>query len=161
MILCAACLLFAAAASAAQTPRLALWITETIDPTEGGRCVQLQTTEAAISTAPTLTDNDIVLWDEKTYEWFVDPAKFDVSAMYGWLHHCYALALDGVVVSRGIMRSRFDAALSAMPALHLRRRTTPQAEHLTLRQVDRHDGRERWSQSDVDIGHILREAIRR
>lgn len=113
------CLLLAPAAASAQTPRLVLSITESIGATNGSQCVA----EDLPSTAPggmTLTENDVTAWSRADGRWTLDPARFSESgAGNGMSDHCFVLALDGKIVSRGLALWVYSARLTGYPTLNI------------------------------------------
>ena len=121
------CFLLAPAAAPAQTPRLVLSITESIGATNGSQCV-----EDLPSTTPvgmTLTENDVTAWSRDDGRWTLDPARFSESgAGNGISDHCFVLALDGRIVSRGLALWSYSARLTGYPTLNV----IPKGGALTL-----------------------------
>lgn len=116
-----ASLAFCAAAAAADIPRLALWITAPIGTSNG---VQCHLPEASANTQnlpeiqPTLTDHDITEWNPDNARWILNPALFTLQDIVQKLQdHCFVLAIDGKVISSGVVLSSHSARLTGFPTL--------------------------------------------
>jgi len=125
-ILFLAGLAFAATAAAADTSRLAVWITEPIGTTSGIQC-DLEASPGSVgrllemplpAMPPTLTERDVSAWDGTTARWTLDAERFTGSESAQKLQdHCFLLAIDGKLVGSGIALSEYSARLTGFPTL--------------------------------------------
>jgi hypothetical protein len=119
-------LAFSASAAAADTARLALWITAPVGATNGiacdlesspGSAGRLQATPLP-ATPPTLTEHDVSAWDSATARWTLDPKRFAGTESAQRLQdHCFLLAIDGKLIGSGIVLSEHSARLTGFPTL--------------------------------------------
>ena len=100
-------------------PRLALWITDPIGATPGDHC-QLPPDTPTPAAAPTLTEQDVSRWQHENGRWHLDPARFgSVAAAHALQDHCFVLAIDGKMLSSGVVLSSYSARLTGMNTLNV------------------------------------------
>lgn len=119
-------LVFAASAASADAARLAVWITDPVGTTSGIQC-DLEASPASAGTLeatplpgtpPTLTERDVVAWNKSNGRWTLDTARFAGSESAQRLQdHCFLLAIDGKLLSSGIVLSEYSARLTGFPTL--------------------------------------------
>ncbi|KIF81697.1 hypothetical protein [Noviherbaspirillum autotrophicum] len=119
-------LAFAASAAAADSARLALWITDPVGTTSGIQC-DLEASPASAgrlqamplpTTPPTLTERDVIAWNRSNGRWTLDSARFiGIESAQRLQDHCFLLAIDGKPVSSGIVLSEYSARLTGFPTL--------------------------------------------
>lgn len=119
-------LVLAASAAAADTARLAVWITDPVGTTSGIQC-DLEASPASagalratplLDTPPTLTERDVIAWNKSNGRWMLDPARFaGIESAQRLQDHCFLLAIDGKLVSSGIVLSEYSARLTGFPTL--------------------------------------------
>lgn len=102
--ICLAILAFLCCAVHAESPRLSLKISSPIGATNGSHCVDDAPSVPARSNGLDLTEQDVVGWDQKTSTWTLDPERF-AGSEGGWkiADRCYELAIDGKVLSKGLV----------------------------------------------------------
>jgi len=120
-ILFLAILAYAGGAAAADTARLALWVTDPVSATSGIQC-NLQASPAYAgklpTTLPALTERDVVVWNWSNERWTLDPARFvGIESAQHLQTRCIQLAIDGKLVSSGIVLSEHSARLTGFPTL--------------------------------------------
>lgn len=109
-----------AIAAAADAPRLALWITDSIGATNGSKC---RFPNAAVSlrlptTTPTLTEQDVIAWNANQGRWTLAPDRFPVSAAFDKLQdRCFVLAIDDKLAASGVVLASYSARLIDFPAI--------------------------------------------
>ncbi|HJV76372.1 MAG TPA: hypothetical protein VJ654_19275 [Noviherbaspirillum sp.] len=119
-------LVFAASAAAADAARLAVWVTAPVGTTSGIQC-DLEASPASAGrlqatplppTPPTVTERDVIAWNRSTGRWTLDPARFaGIESAQRLQDHCFLLAIDGKLVSSGIVLSEYSARLTGFPTL--------------------------------------------
>lgn len=114
-------LVFAASAAAAETTRLAVWITDPVGATSGIQC-HLEASPASAArlpaTPPTLTERDVIAWSRSDGRWTLDPARFaGIESAQRLRDRCFLLAIDGKLVSSGMVLSEHSARLTGFPTL--------------------------------------------
>lgn len=119
-------LVFAASAAASDATRLAVWVTDPIGTTSGIQC-DLEASPASAgrlqatprpSTQPTVTERDVIAWNRSTGRWTLDPARFaSIESAQRLQDHCFLLAIDGKLVSSGIVLSEYSARLAGFTTL--------------------------------------------
>lgn len=120
MTLFLASLALSATSYASDTPRLALWITESLGTGAGDNCKPWITPKESLglpSTPPTLTERDIVAWDRKSAHWSLDTKRFPEGAAKKLQDHCFVLAIDGKLISNGLVLSESTERLTAFPTI--------------------------------------------
>lgn len=119
-------LVFAASAAAADTPRLAVWITDSVGTTSGIQCdLEASSSSAGAlratplpTTPPALTERDVIAWNRSNGRWTLDPARFaGIASAQRLQDHCFLLAIDGQLISSGIVLSEYSARLTGFPTL--------------------------------------------
>jgi hypothetical protein len=125
-ILFLAGLAFAASAAAADAARLALWIADPIGTSSGIDC-DLEASPASAGrllamplpvAPPTLTELDVIAWNRSNGRWSLDPARFaGIESAQKLQDRCFLLAIDGKLVSSGIVLSEYSARLTGFPTL--------------------------------------------
>lgn len=105
----------------AATPRLALWVTDSIGTVSGDKCILASppTGEDRLPTiAPTLTEQDVIAWSADNASWTLNPASFaSGDARQKLLDHCFVLAVDGRQISSGVILSSYSARLTRYPTI--------------------------------------------
>lgn len=108
-------------ATAADSPRLALWVTETITLSSKIECQSLS--DALINlpiTQPVLTERDVHRWNVTTGQWTLDPTRYNRDTTVPQLQdHCFVLAIDGKRISSGVILSARSARLTELPVLRV------------------------------------------
>lgn len=140
-----------AAASAADPARLGLWITDRIGNTSGNEC-DLSASPASASNLPaippTLTEYDITVWNADKARWTVNPDEFSVGGAAKLQDRCFVLAIDGKLVTSGVVLSSHSARMTGFPtisvyarndALDLQLTSSNHGKHMRLIHVDRLD----------------------
>lgn len=104
----------------AEPVRLSLKITAPIGATNGSHCVEEAPQAASTQSSLTLTEQDVVNWNEKSSTWTLDPKRFSGSKG-GWklADHCYELAIDGKTLSKGLLLWRHSARLTGFDVLDM------------------------------------------
>lgn len=102
----------------AEPPRMSLSITQPIGAAAGDLCVKDTIREPLPVGGLMLTERDVASWEPATGIWVLDPARlsgFD----NGWrlVDHCYELAIDGKVISKGMVLWMHSARLIRFPVL--------------------------------------------
>lgn len=114
-------LAFCTAVCAAEPPRLMLWITDPIGVTNGSQCHQpvIPATPQNLPAAqPTLTEHDVTRWNTGNGRWTLNPDRFARSdAIQKLQDHCFVLAIDGKLISSGVVLSSHSARLTGFPTL--------------------------------------------
>jgi len=110
------------ASSAADAPRLALWIIDSIGVLSSATQCNLQMTPTGApglpATEPTLTENDVTAWDAGKGRWTLNSARFSYTdAAQKLQDRCFVLAIDGKLVSSGVVLSAHSARLTRLPTL--------------------------------------------
>lgn len=105
----------------ADTTRLALWVTDSIGATSGAQCnLQKPSTPSPSlpATEPTLTENDVTAWDAENGRWILNPARYSgVDTAQKLQDRCFVLAIDGKLISSGVVLSSHSARLTRFPTL--------------------------------------------
>lgn len=110
-------LLACSSASAAEVPRLALWITDPIGLKPVEVCAQPLAPGMELPvTAPSLTDRDVTGWNRDSGRWTFSPASL-AGGESRLKDHCFVLAIDGRLVSRGVVLSSHSARLVEFPVI--------------------------------------------
>ena len=146
-ILLACCGLSGPAISAAATPaapaRLQLWVTDSLGMGNGDKCAilgrsGLADAPALPTTRPTVTEKDVVAWKAGNASWTLDPARFaGIEAGLKLQDHCFVLAIDGRMISAGLVLSSHSARLTGFPTLSVSNR----GERLELQLASGNHGR--------------------
>ncbi len=146
-VLLAGLTLSAAIAAAAEpatpvaTPRLALWITDSIGTTDARQCDLMQLPAVAPSlptTPPTLTERDVSAWNPQQGRWNLDPARYvGYAAAQKLQDHCFVLAIDGKFVSSGVALSSYSERLTGFATLII----TTRNDALDLQLLSSNHGR--------------------
>lgn len=147
-ILFVASLIFSAAAIADDTPRLALWLTDSIGASSGDKC-DLTTSQidasGLLATKPILTESDVVAWNRETGRSTLNPVRFSSTDEQTLQDHCFVLAVDGKPISSGMLLSSHSARLTGFPtisiishnnALDLQLTSGNHGNHMRLLHVD-------------------------
>jgi len=105
----------------ADTTRLALWVTDSIGATSGVQC-NLQTPStpepSLPATKPTLTENDVTTWNAENGHWTLNPARYSgTDGAQKLQDRCFVLAIDGKLISSGVVLSSHSARLTRFPTL--------------------------------------------
>ncbi len=109
----------AAATHATGAPRLALWVTDSIGTGNGEKC-NLAPDSLLPATAPTLTEDDVTAWHRQNARWTLNVERFPADGAGQKLQdHCFVLAIDGTMVSSGIVLSSYSARLTGFPTISL------------------------------------------
>ncbi len=120
-----ASLIFASVASADGAPRLRLWITDPIGA-DASQCVRSESSTditRLLGIPPTLTELDVTSWDMADARWQLNPDRFPASNARQQLEdHCFALMLDGELISRGVVLSSYSARLIRFPTIVVTKR---------------------------------------
>lgn len=140
-----------AAASAADPARLALWITDPIGNTSGNQC-DLTASPSSVPNFPTtpstLTEYDISAWDAEKARWTLNPDGFPVSDAAKLQDRCFVLAIDGKLISSGVVLSSHSPRMTGFPtisvyarndALDLQLTSSNHGKHMRLIHVERLD----------------------
>ncbi|MGZ8984063.1 MAG: hypothetical protein ACXW11_08930 [Methylotenera sp.] len=114
-----ASLAISAAATAADAPRLALWVTTPIGATSGVQCHLPPTaTSNLLATQPTLSEHDVTAWNKGNARWALNPTRFIGDTSRQKLQdHCFVLAIDGKLIRSGIILSSHSARLTRFPTI--------------------------------------------
>ncbi len=136
-------------ATAEPPARLMLWITDPIGATSGSRCQLPESTVAAPrlpTIQPTLTEGDVIAWNADNGRWTLNPVRFASGDAHAKLHdRCFVLAIDGKLISSGVVLSSHSARLIGFPtisvsnqnnALDLRLTSSNHESHLQLIHID-------------------------
>jgi len=113
-------LLIASGSATAQDHTLALWITEPLGVDSVEKCQSTGQTlpNSLPNTAPIISEKDVIKWDAKMAHWTLKKAKFSqAEAIEKVQDHCFVLALNGKIVSRGVVLSSYSARLTKMPTI--------------------------------------------
>jgi hypothetical protein len=118
-LLWACIVIFATTTALAADPvRLGLWVTDSIGLGNGEQCALSPAVADRLdlaATLPTLTERDVVAWSRANAMWQLDVARFKGNdGGYPLQDHCYVLAIDGKVISSGIMLSSHSARLTGL-----------------------------------------------
>jgi len=111
-------MMLAFGAAHAEPPRMQLSITRPIGMTNGDICVTnaLEADKPAVSLV--LTEADVSTWDATTVTWTLDPSRIAGPERASQIvNHCYELAIDGNVISKGMVLSDHTSRLTDYPAL--------------------------------------------
>lgn len=120
----AALLLSAAGTALADAPRLQLFITAPIGASDAGMCYQPTPLPARLESPPkagvVLTEQDVVKWERESGRWTIDPARF-AGDQAGWklADHCFVLAIDGRVVTNGVVLWSHSERLIRFPTVSI------------------------------------------
>ena len=131
-------LVFSTAASAADAPRLMLWVTDSIGASNAAQCKLAELPAPSLPTkAPTLTEQDVAAWNAHSARWTLNPTRFTGSdAAHTLQDHCFVLAIDGKLVSSGVVLSLYSARLITFPTLSV----LSQDKAVTLQLNSGHQG---------------------
>jgi hypothetical protein len=114
-------LVCSATACFAGSPRLALWVTDPIGVKPAEVCSPDSPSARAgglPATAPTVTELDVTAWSRDNGRWTLNPERFARSDAAPKLRdHCFVLAIDGKLVTRGVMLSSHSARLTRFPTI--------------------------------------------
>ena len=112
-------LALSASAAATDAPRLMLWVTDSIGTGNADQCKLAKLPAATLPTrAPTLTEQDVTAWDAHSARWRLNPTRFTAAnAAHTLQDHCFVLAIDGKLVSSGVVLSSYSARLITFPTL--------------------------------------------
>lgn len=108
------------AEAVAAHPRLALWITAPIGPTNGAHCKVAPSPpiSSLFESPPTLTENDVINWNEQDGRWSLDTSKISLSKAKNKIQdHCFVLVIDDSLVSSGLILSSYSARLTSLPTI--------------------------------------------
>lgn len=116
-----AILVFSTATPAPAASRLALWVTDPIGATSGIQCV-LAPSPAGLpelpAAQPTLTEQDVSAWNPDNACLTLDPARFaGRDTLQKLADHCFVLAIDGKLISSGVVLSSHSARLTGFPSI--------------------------------------------
>lgn len=135
-------LIFSSPSLAADTPQLALWITDSIGATDGSFCKLSPSLASQViaGIAPTLTENEVLAWQSATGLWELnhDRNSGDQAAQQ-LQNHCFVLAVDGKVISAGSVLSAHSARLVLFPTLLVHNRNGVLSLQLKAAHSDRRD----------------------
>ncbi len=131
-----ASLTISATVTAAEMPRLSLWITDSVGAGNGAEC-DLSKDSAARSRVPlkppTLTEDDVAAWNPDTALWTLNPVRVSRSdGSQKLIDHCFVLAIEGKVISSGIVLSSYSARLVRFPTINVFTRQDAVDLQLTL-----------------------------
>lgn len=131
-------------ATAAESPRLALWITEPIGTSSGIQCNFADADSIKLPVmAPTLTEQNVSAWERSTARWTIDAAMFASTAELE--EHCFILAIDGKAIESGAVLANHTARLTGYPTLSVIHRdkvldlqllSSNHGSHMRLKHVD-------------------------
>lgn len=109
------CLSFSAAAS--DVPRLSLWITDSIGLNDVHHCTQ-PSASTLPATEATLTESNVTAWNKENGRWTLDPSRYSgVDGAHKLQDRCFVLAIDGKLLSSGVVLSSYSARLIKQPTL--------------------------------------------
>lgn len=115
-------LAFFTSVGATETPRLMLWITDPI----GMNIAKCHLPEPLVgapslpTAVPTLTEHDVIHWNPDNGRWTLRPGRFTRSEISQKLQdHCFVLAIDGKLISSGVVLSARSARLTGFPTLNV------------------------------------------
>jgi hypothetical protein len=108
--------IFSGPALADDAPRLSLWITQAIAGWADVSVCSMQVN--APPNRATLTERDVVAWDEQIGGWVLDTQRFpDQAAARQLADHCFVLTINGKPISSGVVLWRHSARLVRIPTL--------------------------------------------
>lgn len=112
-------------AIAAEVPRLSLTITQPFQDADGSECLS-DTADSAPVLA--ITEHDVAHWNPIGARWTLDPDHSTAVSGERLADRCFALAIDGRIVERGLALSVNTPTLTGYPTLNL----IPENGRLTL-----------------------------
>ena len=122
-ILLLASLVACSAVHATQPARLALWVTDTIGNSPGELCHQATPSAGATGLPPgppTLTERDVSGWNKANGRWTLNHLRFvGNDAAQKLQNRCFVLAVDGQLLSRGLVLSSHSARLTGFQTLNV------------------------------------------
>ncbi len=130
--------------ASADSARLKLWVTDAISTSNAAQChlTQSNAEQTRLPTSqPTLTEHDVRDWNPKKGLWSLNPKRFGGKHAARQLQdRCFVLAIDGKLISSGVVLSVHSARLINFPTI----RVNKQHKILTLqlnsgnRNTDQH-----------------------
>jgi len=119
-----ACWVFCSGAACAETPRMHLWITQSIAGLSDVSVCRLPTADSSVvQPAPPnisvmLTEHDVAAWNNQTGVWSLEAHRFpNQKVAWQLVDHCFVLAIDGKQVSSGVVLWKHSARLTKIPTL--------------------------------------------
>lgn len=97
-----------------QHVRLQLWVIDTIGTGNGSAC-EFAGDAVLPSSSPTLTERDVAHWDKVAERWHLGSN----SLLSGLLDRCFVLAVDGKLLSSGLVLSSRSARLNGLNTLNV------------------------------------------
>ncbi len=96
-----------------------LWVTESIGASNATQCKLAEFNAPSLpSGAPTLTEQDVTGWEAKGALWTLNSTRFAVADAGHVLNdHCFVLAIDGMLVSSGVVLSSYSARRITFPTI--------------------------------------------
>lgn len=117
-----ASLTFSAVAVAADAPRLALWVTDSIGMSAADKC-NLPAASGLPATSPTLTERDVTAWNADNARWTLRTTRFAGGDAGQTLQdRCFVLAIDGKLIASGVVLSSYSARLIEFPIISVQNR---------------------------------------
>lgn len=121
LLLASTAINFVYATEAESPARLALWVTDDVDNSSADKCLKSHlpvSSEDLPLAKPTITEHDVIDWDAYTATWTLNTTRFNGSnAMQKLQNHCYILAIDGKLISSGVMLAPYSARLTKIDTM--------------------------------------------
>lgn len=152
-------LAFSAGVLAADAPRLTLWVTDSISTTHITQCHIPANSLASVdlpTSLPTLTESDVSAWDPARGLWTLPPARFAAQGRNKLEDHCFMLAIDGKLISSGVVLSSHSARLTRIPTISVYTRSN----RVELQLIAGYDGNQRRLIHGDKLNEVLRDKPR-